>query len=162
MCLSATAVSADAQPLQSVEYEARFTIAVPADWETLHDMGQTRIVALVPESVDATEFRPNINVVIDGLAALMSEDEYWEYNEAQMGQMLSGFRTISTASAELAGAPAMRNVYEYQLGDETMHVLIYGMVGTERAYLISGTATKDRFAEFEPLFEQIIQSFMIR
>lgn len=161
-CLMIAVLPAHAQQSHTYSYQASFRMEIPEGWETYHDMGLMNVLVRGPQVSKKSAFQPSVNVIVDGSLAVMSEQEYWDQTATQFQQMLNGFTYITTAPIELDGTPGTRSVFEHTMNGHRLRVLNYTIITSDRAYVLTGTALQDQYEEFEPLFEQIMQSFRYR
>jgi hypothetical protein len=160
LALSLAAVAAQpavAQPAVAERgYALRFRVDAPAGWEVVRDRGMVRLAVLAPAGPGA--FRPNVNVVVEGVAAGTALDAYVARTLDGLASQMPGFRVVEAGPAALGGRGAYRLVYEHAAAERPLRALVYVVVEGGRAFVLTATAPLGAFDRYLPAFERVCQS----
>lgn len=158
------AAAQDAEPrerageLASYRYTLSFSLDLPPGWVPRDDVGMTRLIAFAPPDGPEDDFRENVNVMAEGLQT-DSLDVYFAESLATMAQSMEEFEEREAGTAEIAGLPARRVVYEHTFEGRRLRVLAYLVFGPERAYFLTATAPVTTYGDYVQMFERIANSF---
>lgn len=157
---AAPAAAQDAEPGEpaSYRYALSFSLDLPPRWVPRDDVGMTRLIAFAPSDGSEDDFRENVNVMVEGLRT-DSLDAYFAESLAAMALSMEAFEEREAGSAEIAGLPARRVVYEHTFEGRRLRVLAYLVFGPERAYFLTATAPASTFGDYVQTFERIVNSF---
>jgi len=144
-----------------VDPALRPALDFPEDWTEQQPGGIILLLATSPMEGGADPFRENVNVVVEQYAAGRDFDQYVAGSLLSLSTALSGYSTIESDGAELAGRSARRIVYTGRLDNITLYNLIYIVDGGDRAWTITCSATPESFDRWVTTFDQIAETFRL-
>jgi hypothetical protein len=97
------------------------------------------------------------NVTLGPAEGSASAKQYFE--NALKGTELSSVRVRSGREVSLNGNPAYEVVYEHDLAQQPLQVLAAIVIRRADAYAITCSSTPAAFAELEPRFRAVLDSF---
>ncbi len=167
MLLAAFLLPAEMQA--ETEYTgSNFRLVIPEGWELVEEDAQGQLqefIFLVPEDVEALEadefqYATNVNVVVEELAADFTTEEYLDIMLRQVEGRLEEFELLSRSQAGLAGVEGLTVEYEglTDAGEE-LSWQEWVVIREESAYVVSYSASRDRFADYREDVELILDSF---
>jgi hypothetical protein len=145
-----------------VSPEHRFSIEFPSEWERIDTQLGVVVTGISPPTPETARFRPNCNVVVEPLPAGVTLDQYTEAALTTLGQATVDFRPEERGAGQLGGTPATVLTSSFtlpQLEGTRVRVLQYAALPSDRAYVVTCTATEDQFATYRARFEAIAASF---
>ncbi len=157
-CVVASAAHAQGRR-DAYYYRLGFSLSVPADWTTEHDVGGAHLLAFAPPSGAKDGFRENLNVSVEGVPRGEGLTEVYRRGFAVMSEGLAGFEVIEEEETTVGRLPARRLVYEHVWNRKRLRVLAYLVLTPGRCFTLTGTAPARRFEAFLPVFEEMAQSF---
>jgi hypothetical protein len=135
--------------------------SLPAGWtQKQNELGMT-LIAVAPLDDASDKFTENVNVLVADIPADTSLDEFHAqaFDPSQMGTMLTDFKPGDTSSTMLGDLAAKRLTYTHRMGVARLKVLAYTLVRGNKGYVITCSATHDRFDAYVPTFEWIASTF---
>lgn len=144
-----------------VDSDVRPALDFPEDWTEGQATGIVLLLATSPIEGGVDPFRENVNVVVEGYAEGRDFDQYVAGSLLSLSTALSGYSTIESDGAELAGRSARRVVYTGRLDNVTLYNLIYIVDGGNRAWTITCSATPESFDTWVDTFEGIVATFRL-
>jgi hypothetical protein len=145
------------QPVAPLAPDQQFVIDCPASWEQVEPASPTRwacrTVRPLPDG-----FWPNCNVTLGPAEGSTSAKQYFE-TALKGSPELSTLRLRSGRAVSLNRNPAYEVVYEHDLAQQPLQVLAAIVIHRADAYALTCSSTPAAFAELEPQFRTILDSF---
>jgi serine/threonine-protein kinase len=134
----------------------------PADWNSQPDVAGTVVAVTAPPEGELDPFQENINVIVEDLSRRGRDFE--RYTQEAMRQIAGAFRESSileSARTTLDGHPAHRVVFLANMGPLELVYTQVWTVSDGKAYLVTYTASRERYARFLEAAQNIIGSLEI-
>jgi len=136
-------------------------LAFPEDWDVHRDFMDTLLIGFSPVG-DDDPFAENVLVVFERRTAGATVDDYWQSANELLRITMNGYKLISATDATVGGRDAKRIVYVHQSTPSPVKVLQYIVLVGDTFFLIICSAHPPDYEEFQPIFEQIVQTFEVR
>lgn len=139
-----------------------FSIALPTGWQQDKDAYGTVVMALSQKEGKSDTFQENINVVVEALSGKMSSKEYFDASQTAIKKVFhdQSFRLEKSGKERLANNDFYWSVYVHKTQKGALaKVLQYVTVKDLRAYIITCSASPDRFNKYKPTFDSSLKSF---
>jgi hypothetical protein len=142
--------------------QGRFSIGSPANWPKV-DRPVSFVGVSVVEFSDPSG-RAEVDVAVDTSARAVSPELYAAGLELAMQQQLAGYAPEQALPTSTAGNPSVRRVFTFTQRDASgqehqARAFQITIVKGTTPYLVSGTAPAPDFQQFNPIFDQMVQSF---
>jgi hypothetical protein len=159
----ATAQTIPAQALVAWrDPQGRFSLSAPADWVAL-----PQPLALFGTAV--VEFgdpsgRAELNVAVDTASKAVSPELYAATMEIAMQQQMPGYAGEQFVPGSTSGQPSVRRVFTFTQRDaagrdhQARSFQVTVLKGST-PYIISGSAPAEQFQQYQPTFDQMVQTF---
>ena len=156
-----TALVLGAPALAYTDSQYGFTATAPQNWKQTSYPGAA-VVFVSPRVV--SDFRPNINVLVQPLPAGWTLEDYDALTLKQVKQLISDAKIISHTATMLSGVPAWQLVYS---GTQGQYKLLFTQVyalAAGRAYVLTGTTTQGRQVNAAPTaeFTAFVKTFNLK
>jgi hypothetical protein len=139
-----------------------FTIKYPPDWEEQQGPEGAAVTFLSPREDAADKFRENINVLIQSLPDPdMSLQEYTDLSTTQGPQLIEGFKVLDQDEISLSGHAATRVHYSGGISGNDFEWEAVWLVEGGKAYVITFTASPDRFSDYLERAQAALNSFQL-
>ena len=138
---------------------AGVSIDYPHTWEFMENP-QTVFILIRPLEEPGQQFRENVNLVV-GPSQKLTLKEYTEQAKGQMEMYLSGFMIKSTDYEKINGREYAKIVYWHTTNNLPLQVVYYITLKNDKAYNLTFSAIVKSFDKYEPVFNNIVQSFKI-
>ena len=144
------------QPRVFTDPGARFSLRIPEDW-LVDTFGQQGSSVILYHPRVGSDFRTNVNVLVQPLAPLSTE-EYLTLSRLQI-RKLTGFAELPADAP--AGGRADAHVFEWMTNQAPTPVRVRQLVvfSEESAFVISATASLEEFEAHRGAFDGIFDSF---
>jgi hypothetical protein len=139
-----------------------FSIQFPAGWETREDVPGLAVMGILPPEGPEDRFVENCVVAIEELGEEVALRAYKERALAQLRRTSQGFLLLQEADEHtFSGIAAKKLVYDQEIGEMELRLLVYLMVGEKRAYLVTCGTGQSAYNAYKKLFEQVAKSFQL-
>jgi hypothetical protein len=147
--------------LQEQYYSCEFSIAFPSNWAIKRNQMGAALIGIAPLAHPADTFAPNVNVnVVDNSSGLDLDQFYSRQFDANAAlRILRDFSMIQQGDATIGSRPVKQVVYVHRTPTHSLKVLAYLVLAGATGYVITCSATVDRFEEYLPTFEAICACF---
>jgi hypothetical protein len=136
-----------------------FSIKVPAGWDIEEKKMNTDIIAVSPAEGPDDTFRENFNVLVEELERSLSTDEYYQKGIPLFKQFATDFAQHGTGTERIDGVDFRYDIISHKMGPLTIKVLQYLAVKRKKGYLITFSASNDKFPLYEAMFKEIAKGF---
>jgi hypothetical protein len=142
--------------------QGRFSIGSPADW-TRADQPQTLFGTGVVQFREPSG-RAALAIAVDTSSKAVSPELYAAGMDIAMQQQVPGYAAEQVLPSSVSGNPALRRVFTFTQRDASgrdlqarafQTVVIKG----QTPYILMGSAPAEQFAQFSPMFDQMVESF---
>jgi len=142
--------------------QARFSVAAPPDWNRV-DQPQALFGTAAVEFHD-TSGRASLGVAVDSQGRAVSPELYAASMELNMQQQVPGYALEQVVPGSTAGNPSIRRTFTFTQKDASgrdLNVRAFQVTVLKGStpYIITAYAPADQFAQFSPVFDQIVDSF---
>jgi hypothetical protein len=139
-----------------------FTIKYPPDWEEQQSPEGAAVAFLAPKEDTTDRFRENINVLIQSLPDPdMSLQEYTDLSTRQGPQLIEGFKVLDQDEISVGGHAANRVHYTGGISGNDFEWEAVWLVEGGKAYVITFTASPDRFSDYIERARAALNSFQL-
>lgn len=151
-----------------VSQEHKFSILLPRKWEKEEGFEGTVVLARANE--EEPQYHTNISVSVGNLEEIqanmrrmISLDEYFEANKAQLLAVLPGSKlNVQEGEIVTAGNEKGRVLsFDYAFEEVKIRFLVVVWIKNSRAYTISCSSETDRFNSYLTIFNKVIRSLKI-
>ncbi|MCC5829386.1 MAG: DcrB-related protein [Phycisphaeraceae bacterium] len=142
--------------------EHGFSIKGPEGWERLPGEMGTEIMFLSPMEDEDTEFRANLNVVVENLPKEMDLSAYLQVALDQLSKVMTDFQKLDQGEVTIADKPGKRLEYTHRMGVFRFHVDQYFVVHSNRAYVITCTAVEGTLDDYRDEFKAMLDSMQFK
>jgi YVTN family beta-propeller protein len=146
----------------SLDYENsifRIELQYPSDWNKVE--GESNVSFSSPLENDSDSFQENLLIEIKPSGNIPLEDlvslEIIEYRQNN-----SDFKLLDSVRDKIAGKPGYKMVYEYSSGQEFYKVMQVRTVIEGRTYLVKYTAESEKFPDYLPTIQRMINSIYVQ
>jgi len=102
-------------------------------------------------------FSSNVNVMIQHVVTTRDA-----YRQLSLGQMkAAGFKVLSDRDETVSGKEAIRCDYEGSQAGRDLRFLVLAVMDGDRVFLVTCTALKDEFGDYQKEFEACLGSFKL-
>ncbi|MCX7679342.1 MAG: hypothetical protein N2316_08985 [Spirochaetes bacterium] len=136
-----------------------FSIKVPPSWDIEEKKLQTDMIAVSPAEGFEDNFRENFNVLVENLTSKMTADEYYQKGIPLFKQFATEFAHHANGSETIDGIVFRYDIISHKIGPLKIKVIQYLTVYKGKGYLITFSASFDKYQQYEPLFKEIAKSF---
>ena len=102
-------------------------------------------------------FAPNVGVMVQEVKT--TREDYVVLSQKQF--TAAGMKVLASTPREVSGHPGVVIEYEGQMQERRLHWLSLAVILAERVILVTCTADAGRFAELEPEFRRVVDSFRL-
>ncbi len=143
-------------------HSAGFALSIPPEWTTQENQLGLALIAVAPLDDPADTFAENVNVnMLDNPTGLSLEDFHTQqFDATALRSVLNDFEPGEVSTATIGSLPAKRATYRHRMGETHIRALTYTIVTDSRAYVLTCSATTDRFDAYLPTFDWICSSFL--
>ena len=137
----------------------RFRIEAPEGW-TKSDtflMGSTFTFLRSPEE-ENDDFLENVNVVKENVGNA-SLEEYFDKSLSMMKSRITGFEEGASGNKVINGIEFKNLKYSHNYNGMPLAVDMYLAIHKQVGFVITCSATKQSLPQFQPTFDQVMQSF---
>jgi len=140
-----------------------YTIQYPSDW-TLDESGSmgTSFFLFSPIESETDKFKENINLLIQNLAGQnLDLDKYTAISEEQIKTLMQGAEIVESKRIKTGSDEYHKLIYSgYQEANHLQFEQYYRIIG-DKAYILTFSSEKDKFASTAPLGEKIMNTFLL-
>lgn len=151
------------QPLKTVsrfvDKNRGFSINLPSGWSQDRDSMGTAVMAISKAEGSKDNFRENINVVVETLTGSMTPKDYFDASQNAIKRVFQDFRLEKTGKERLGSKDFYWSVFQHKTPNSKAKVLQYVSVNGLRAYIITCSASPEKFDKFKGVFESSAKSF---
>ena len=142
-----------------------FTIEVPRGWQIEErEKGPSPFIAFRPREKKGEIVFERVDIVVEEITDL-SLDSFCQDYIKRLGNLLEGFTLVGEGETKIGNLPARWFFYTDTEKFITLKVKAkvkqYIVVEGNRAYLINCRAPADTYADYEEIFNKIVNSFQI-
>jgi len=157
----APAVATSAIMQAASDPNGRFKISFPVEWQVVKTKsGSSTVIGFRP--APPGQFRPNVNVVVEGIPESISAETYAQLAKPKMEAVFNDFTVLKEGSATIARRQAYYRYYTWRPKNqgELYQVQAYFTVA-HMAYVLTGTTMNnpDRVRRDLPIMRQIFETF---
>jgi hypothetical protein len=136
-------------------YEGKdVAFSVPGDWE------DRTVTAFAAPASPGRKVTPNVVVTRDRAEGRDSAATYADRQLVELAKKLDGFSLVSRHELTLDGLPAVEMTFTWSSGSgKLQNRQVFVVLPNGTALSITATVLKNEFDEFEPTFDQILESF---
>jgi hypothetical protein len=136
----------------------KFSLSTPEGWQRLDTtMNGAKITFLFAPTL-ANGFRPNINVVTEDMRGT-DVDAYFKKNISVMSQYMQNFQEGKITEKDVNGVKVKYMEYSHSQNGLDMDVTMALLPINGIAYVVTVTTQKGERAQYQPQFNQVIESF---
>jgi hypothetical protein len=142
--------------------QSNYTIQYPSTWE-LNQSGQmgTSFVLFSPLESDKDKFKENVNLLIQDLTGQNIDlDKYTEISEGQIKTMITNSALMESKRIKNGKDEYHKIIYSGDQGIFHLQFEQYYWVINDKAFVLTFTSEKDKFADFREIGEKILNSFI--
>lgn len=123
----------------------------------------TIVAFLAPPDADDDQFRENINVVKEDVSRFseMTIDQYAELSKVSLTRIATDFSQISNQPTTISNIKARALTFTATQGIFKLQFRQTCLIFNNNAYVITFSAEKERFSQYESIANRIINSFII-
>jgi len=142
--------------------QGRFSLSAPTEWVTLPQPQSLFGTGIVQFSDPSG--RAELNVAVDNVSKAVSPELYAATMEIAMQQQVPGYAGEQFVPGSTSGQPSVRRVFTFTQRDAAGHdrqarsVQVTVLKGST-PYIISGSAPAEQFQQYQPTFDQMVQTF---
>ena len=139
--------------------DGKFSMTFPFTWETKLDFMGTAIASLSPSEGPNDNFKENVNVAVKLLPGRVSLEQ--KYQEALMvlSRGVEGFMELEDGVTRLGGVEARWLIYSFPAENMHFQILMYLFVKDNESFVITCSATQEKFPQYRDTFFKIANSF---
>lgn len=138
-----------------------YTIQFPSDWELNQSkqMG-TEFFLFSPLESSQDKFRENVNLLIQDLAGYNIDlKKYAQMSEAQVKTMITNSNLLLSQEVKSPKGNYYHMAYTGDQGEFKLHFDQYYWVKNEKAYVLTFSAEKDKYASYSEVGSGILNSY---
>lgn len=142
--------------------QSNYTIQYPSNWE-LNQSGQmnTSFMLLSPLESDKDKFKENVNLIIQDLTGQNIDlNKYTEISEGQIKTMVTNANLIESKRIKNDNDEFHKIIYSGDQGIYQLQFEQYYWVFNNKAFVLTFTSEKDKFANLKEMGEKILNSFI--
>jgi hypothetical protein len=137
-----------------------FSIAFPDGWEIREGSAGLVVMAVSKPSSSDDPYLENCALAVTGLADEVPLAGYKEAAMEQLQRSSQGFLLLEESEGStFSGIDARRLVYDQEIGELELRMLVYLFVQAKRAFVVTCGTGRDVFDEHRESFEKIAKSF---
>lgn len=140
----------------STEQQRELTIAAPAGWEQIEGALGSEVAFVAP--AEPGSFRPNVNVVVQSLDAVVTLPELAASHQLELEEVLTAARVLDAGFSEVGGVAASRVLATYTDNAEDLTLEQWIVPFPGRTVVVSATCTNVAYAALAPEFGEIVAS----
>jgi PsbP-like protein len=144
--------------------QSNYSIQYPPTWEA-DPSGQmgTSFFLFSPLESDKDKFKENVNLLIQDLAGQHIDlNKYTEISEGQIKSMVTNSSLIESKRIKNNGEEYQKLIYSGDQGEFHLQFEQFYWVIKDKAYVLTFTSEKDKFANFKETGEGILNSFSFK
>lgn len=144
--------------------QSSYSIQYPSNWELSQngEMG-TSFILISPLESDMDKFNENVNLLIQDLTGQNIDlDKYTEISEWQIKTMLTNFTLIESKRIKIDEEECQKLIYSVDQGIFNLKFEQYYWVINDKAFVLTFTSEKDKFADYKEIGEKILNSFILK
>src|SRR4030095_8113050 len=161
-CFFALMATAQKQPVVILEKEL-FKVQYPNKWtiDTSKTMG-TEFFIFSPRENSNDKFRENVNLIIQDISGQNIDlDKYAQISKRQINTMANGSRIHESRKVKKGKSEFYKMIYEMTQGALRLKLEQYYFVTDTRAFVLTLTTESNKFKNFKPVGEGILDSFRL-
>ena len=142
----------------------QYSIQYPANWEldTLGKMGTSFILFAGVEN-QGEEFKENVNLIVQDLANSNTDlAKFVELSEGQIKKYITNAKIFESKRISVNNTEYHRIIYTGDLGILHLEWEQYYLIVKDKAFILTLTCEKKKFAKDRALAEQILSSFKVK
>jgi hypothetical protein len=156
---------------------ANYSIQYPADWDLQQKEDTTPDVPLLypfailsPLESTTDTFRENVNLVVEQLAGRTIEgvdgkdidlERYIKLSSSQLSLYMNNYHSIENKQFDNGRRQYYRSIFTWDFQTFRLKVEQYYWVADGKAYVLTFTSERDKFAKFKETGEKILDTFTI-
>lgn len=139
------------------------SIKYPNNWEILENQHGTNVMILMPLDEMKSDFRANLNIVIEDLTDMeISLERYTELSRNQLEKLITDIQIVEPLNpCTLASHSGYELVYRGKQGIFELQWLQTWTVINEKAYVLTYTNTTDDYYDLLEIILEMFYSFQI-
>jgi hypothetical protein len=143
---------------------ADFSISYPPDWTLdMSGMMGTKLLAFAPMESARDVFRENVNLIVQDLTGYgVGLDTFTVYSLKQLAEVMADYSLKESVRLQNANGDVHKLVYDGAQGKMPLSFVQYYMMHNEKAYVLTFTAERSRFADWQQTGEQLLRSFILK
>ncbi len=144
--------------------QPNYIIQYPSTWELNQNgqMGTSFFLFSALES-DKDKFKENINLIIQDLSGLQIDlNKYIEITEGQIKTIVTNSNLIESKRMSNGNAEFHKIIYSGDQGVFQLKFEQYYWVVNNKAFVLTFTSEKDKYANFVETAEKILNSFVLK
>ena len=144
--------------------ESNYSIEYPSTWE-LNKSGQmgTRFILFSPLDSEKDTFKENVNLIVQDLGnENIDLNTYTEISEGQIKTLLTNSDLIESKRIKKSNAEFHKLIYTGDQGVFHLKFEQYYWVIDSKAYVLTFTCEKEKFAAYSETAKKILNSFNIK
>lgn len=135
------------------------SIKYPSTWEFVENP-KTIFMFIRPIEREGQVFRENVNLIISSSQGL-SLPKYAEAANKQLNVHLKEYKELGTQKVILGDKEFIKVVYEHSIEDLRLKVDYYIHIHKGKVYQFTCSAYINEYANYAPVFEEIVRSVQI-
>jgi hypothetical protein len=141
-----------------------FQINYPTKWEVAEGVMGTVVAFISPLGNADDKFSENINVIVGDLAAYpdLTLDKYEEISLVQLANLITDFKLVKRGNSVISGMPAKIVIFTGKQGVFQLKYMQAYIIVNNRAYVITFTAEKKEYRNYEEVAMEIVNSILIK
>ncbi len=136
-----------------------FSIGVPAEWQTLKNVGSLKLMAIA--ALPDAGFRPNLNVVITESPAGSIEGMRRELRR-ELPKTGIKLTSLTSRPVRLPAGRALEVRYRGTMVGRKLAWLAFILEARGRSHVLTFTASQRSATRYTPLFRQMARTFRLR
>ncbi len=144
--------------------ESNYSIQYPSTWD-LNQSGQmnTSFILFSPLESDKDQFKENVNLLIQDLNGLNVDlNKFTEISESQIKTMVTNSKLIESKRIKNGLDEFQSIIYSGDQGIFHLQFMQHYWIINDKAFVLTFTSEKDKFAEFKDMSEKILNSFTLK
>lgn len=129
----------------------QFSILLPESWEQYENIEGVVIAA--------SSDKADINIVVKNIPSHVGLDEFFNVNLSKLQQLLPNIRLLARGNSVISNHKAKWIKYSLLTEKGDLEIIAYMLLISEKAYVITCSASPNDFLQFKLLFEEIAKSF---
>lgn len=141
-----------------------FDIKYPTNWEVNESglMGAS-LILFAPLEGKEDQFRENVNIMKQDLSALnMDLDQFTKLSEEQINTLATNSKILESKRIKEEDHEFHKLVYTADQGVFNLTFEQYFLIVEKEAYILTFTTEQSTFKEYQPIGEEILNSFTLR